>query len=81
MPNHSVEKWCRELMVGEPPSPKSSEHLSHAEQIEMINEKVLSKAIAHPSKTGGVSTVRQGWAVTPPDVVGGDRVPARDESD
>src|SRR3984893_5173892 len=33
VPNHSVEKRRRELVLGNPPPPQPGEHLTHAEQI------------------------------------------------
>jgi hypothetical protein len=38
LPDHLVEKRRRELVLGGLPPPQSGEHLTQAEQIEMIDE-------------------------------------------
>jgi hypothetical protein len=74
--NRAVEKRRRELVLGNAAPPQPGEHLTHAEQIEMIDQKGAQQGNRPPNKTGDRQRRPPGLGGDPPNVVS-DRVPGR----
>ena len=80
MSNRPVEKRRRERVVGKLPAAEPGEHLTQAEQIEMIYQQSAQQHNRPPDQTGDCQQNPPGLGCDSPNVVG-DRVPGREESD